>query len=49
VGTTPLPLQIYSMLKSGLTPKINALGTVLIALNVLVVAVVLRRFMKTIR
>lgn len=49
VGTTPLPLQIYSMLKSGLTPKINALGTLLIALNMLAVALVLRRFLKTMR
>jgi ABC-type spermidine/putrescine transport system permease subunit II len=49
VGTTPLPLQIYSMLKSGLTPKINALGTLLIALNILAVVLVLRRFLKTMR
>lgn len=49
VGTTPLPMQIYSMLKSGLTPKINALGTLLIVLNILAVALVLRRFLKTIR
>lgn len=51
VGTTPLPLQIYSMLKSGLTPKINALGTLLIALNMLALALALalRRFLKTMR
>lgn len=43
VGTTTLPLQIYSMLKTGLTPKINALGTLLIGVNVLAVLLVLRR------
>lgn len=43
VGTTTLPLQIYSMLKTGLTPKINALGAVLIGANVLAVLLVLRR------
>jgi ABC-type spermidine/putrescine transport system permease subunit II len=40
VGTTTLPLRIYSMLKLGITPEINALGTLLILVNVaLVVAV----------
>lgn len=43
VGTTTLPLQIYSMLKTGLTPKINALGALLIGVNVLAVLLVLRR------
>lgn len=44
VGTTTLPLQIYSMLKTGLTPKINALGALLIGVNVLAVLLVLRRY-----
>jgi ABC-type spermidine/putrescine transport system permease subunit II len=44
VGTTTLPLQIYSMLKTGLTPKINALGALLIGANVLAVLLVLRRY-----
>ncbi len=43
VGTTTLPLQIYSMLKTGLSPKINALGALLIGVNVLAVLLVLRR------
>jgi len=43
VGTTTLPLQIYSMLKTGLTPKINALGALLIGVNVLAVMLALRR------
>jgi spermidine/putrescine transport system permease protein len=40
VGTTTLPLRIYSMLKLGITPEINALGTLLILVNVLLVAAV---------
>lgn len=49
VGTTPLPIQIYAMLKTGLTPKINALGTVLIAVNVAVLLLVMGRYLQTIR
>lgn len=40
VGTTTLPLRIYSMLKTGVTPEINALGTVLVALNLVVVVAI---------
>lgn len=43
VGTTTLPLEIYSQLKTGLSPKINALGALLIGVNVLAVVLVLRR------
>ncbi len=49
VGTTPLPIQIYAMLKTGLTPKINALGTILIGVNVLAILLVLGRYLKTVR
>ncbi len=49
VGTTPLPIQIYAMLKSGLTPKINALGTMLIGVNVLAILLVMGRYLKTVR
>lgn len=49
VGTTPLPIQIYAMLKTGLTPKINALGAMLIAVNVLAILIVMGRYLKTIR
>jgi len=48
VGTTPLPLRIYSMLKLGITPKINALGALMVLLNVLVVVVVMGRHLKLI-
>ena len=46
VGTTPLPLRIYSMLKLGITPKINALGALMVLLNVLVVVAVMGRHLK---
>ena len=49
VGSTPLPIQIYAMLKTGLTPKINALGAMLIAVNVLVIFIVMGRYLKTVR
>lgn len=37
VGTTTLPLRIFSMLKLGITPEINALGSILIMLNLLMI------------
>ncbi|WP_342241165.1 ABC transporter permease [Inquilinus sp. OTU3971] len=46
VGTTTLPLRIYSMLKTGITPEINALGTLLVAANVLIVVAVASRHLK---
>ena len=48
VGTTPLPLRIYSMLKLGITPEINALGALMVLLNVFVVVVVMGRHLKLI-
>lgn len=35
VGTTMLPVQIYSMLKLGVSPVVNALGTILVGLTLL--------------
>ena len=40
VGTTTLPLHIYSMTKEGLSPEINAICTALLVLTGLVVMVV---------
>lgn len=40
VGSTTLPLKIYSSLKTGLTPSINALGALLILLTLVIVLVV---------
>lgn len=46
VGTTPLPLRIYSMLKLGITPEINALGALMVLLNVFFVVVVMGRHLS---
>ncbi|MBO1901223.1 ABC transporter permease [Leucobacter weissii] len=40
VGSTTLPLRIYSSLKTGLTPSINALGALLILLTLVIVLAV---------
>lgn len=40
VGSTTLPLKIYSSLKTGLTPSINALGALLILLTLAIVLAV---------
>ena len=40
VGSTTLPLRIYSSLKTGLTPSINALGALLILLTLAIVLAV---------
>jgi spermidine/putrescine transport system permease protein len=42
VGSTTLPLQIYSMLKVGVTPEVNAVSTLLLALTVVLIAVAQR-------
>lgn len=38
VGSTTLPLHIYSMLKVGVTPEINAISTLLLAGTVMLIA-----------
>lgn len=48
VGSTTLPLRIYSLLKTGITPEINALGTLLVIATILLVAVVGIRQMRRI-
>ncbi|TPW77921.1 ABC transporter permease [Schumannella soli] len=40
VGTTTLPLRIYSQLKTGLTPELNALGTLLVVLTLAIILIV---------
>jgi len=40
VGTTTLPLRIFGMLKLGVTPEINALGSMLILLNLFLILTV---------
>lgn len=40
VGSTTMPLKIYSSLKTGLTPTVNALGALLIMFTLVIVLVV---------
>jgi spermidine/putrescine transport system permease protein len=37
VGATTLPLQIYSMVKVGVTPEVNAVSTLLIIVTVIMI------------
>lgn len=46
-GSTTLPLYVYSMIRYGVSPVINALSFVLI-LGIMLAALVFRRFLKTI-
>lgn len=39
VGATTLPLQIYSMIKVGVTPEVNAVSTLLLLATVVMIAV----------
>lgn len=40
VGTTTLPLRVYSSLRTGLTPEINALGALLIGVTLVILILV---------
>jgi ABC-type spermidine/putrescine transport system permease subunit II len=40
VGSTTMPLRVYSLLKTGITPEINALGALLILLTIVIILVV---------
>ncbi len=42
VGATTLPLQIYSMLKVGVTPEVNAISTLLLAVTVVLIVIAQR-------
>ncbi|MEO8505645.1 MAG: ABC transporter permease subunit, partial [Acidobacteriota bacterium] len=42
VGATTLPLQIYSMLKVGVTPEVNAVSTLLILVTVVLIVLAQR-------
>lgn len=44
-GSTTLPLYVYSMIRFGVSPVINALSLVLIVATI-VIAIILRRFLK---
>ncbi len=50
-GSTTLPVYIYSMIRQGLTPEINAVSTILLAVSVVLVSlywVVSRKAKETI-
>lgn len=49
VGTTPLPLRIYSTLRQGISPEINALGTLMVLANVGVILLVMGRYLRFIK
>ncbi len=42
VGATTLPLQIYSMLKVGVTPEVNAVSTLLLAVTIALILIAQR-------
>ena len=42
VGSTTLPLQIYSMLKVGVTPEVNAVSTLILGVTVVLIAIAQR-------
>jgi spermidine/putrescine transport system permease protein len=46
VGVQPLPLRIYSMIHFGVTPEINAVGTVMMVITIVIVLVALRLFTR---
>jgi spermidine/putrescine transport system permease protein len=41
-GASTLPIEIYSMVKRGITPEINALATLILAVSVILIALSLR-------
>jgi len=46
-STPTLPIQIYSRVRFGITPEINALATVLLAISAVTVVIVARAFRRT--
>jgi spermidine/putrescine transport system permease protein len=47
VGATTLPLQIYSMLKVGVTPEVNAVSTLLLLFTVVLIVAAERLLLKS--
>ncbi len=45
--TTTLPILIYSQIRTGVSPEINALGTILVLLSVIAVVIGARVFRRT--
>jgi spermidine/putrescine transport system permease protein len=46
IGVEPLPLRIYSMIHFGVTPEINAVGTLMMVLTIIVVLAALAIFAR---
>jgi ABC-type spermidine/putrescine transport system permease subunit II len=46
VGTEPLPLRIYSMIHFGVTPEINAVGTLMMVMTIVIVLAALALFAR---
>ena len=38
-GSTTLPVYIYSMIRTGVTPEVNAVSTLLLAVSIILVSV----------
>ena len=45
-GTAPLPLRIYSMIHFGVTPEINAVGTLMMVITIVIVLAALALFSR---
>jgi spermidine/putrescine transport system permease protein/putrescine transport system permease protein len=46
IGVQPLPLRIYSMIHFGVTPEINAVGTLMMAITIVIVLAALFAFSR---
>jgi spermidine/putrescine transport system permease protein len=49
-GSTTLPVYVYGMMRLGVTPEVNAISTILLAVSLLFVTAALlvgRRFQRT--
>jgi len=38
-GSTTLPLKIFSMVKTGVTPEVNALSTVIMLITIIIIII----------
>jgi ABC-type spermidine/putrescine transport system permease subunit II len=46
IGVQPLPLRIYSMIHFGVTPEINAVGTLMMVITIVIVLAALFVFSR---
>jgi ABC-type spermidine/putrescine transport system permease subunit II len=45
-GVEPLPMRIYAMIRFGVTPEINAVGTLMMLITVIIVLAALAIFAR---